>query len=125
MSSSRDAPDHPLAHNWNKPAPSASRSDSFKQPPNPVNPKQQGFAKKRRESILAIAPDIHPTNQRKLAIKCENVCLTYGEGESTNYVLNGLTLSVPKGKHTNRVVLPLGQVIRESLPEFSRVEKAF
>ena len=95
MSSSKDAPDHPLAHNWNKP--SASRSD---QPPPTPNPKQQAFAKKRRESILAIAPDIHPTNQRKLAIRCENVCLTYGEGENTNYVLNGLSLSVPKGNWT-------------------------
>ena len=95
MSSSKDAADHPLAQHWNKPAPSASRSESFKQPPNSA--KQQGFARKRRESILAIAPDIPPTNQRKLAIRCENVCLTYGEGENTNYVLNGLTLSVPKG----------------------------
>ena len=101
MSSSKDAPDHPLAHNWNKP--SASRPDQRPDQP-PANPKQQQFAKKRRESILAIAPDIHPVDQRKLAIKCENVCLTYGEGENTNYVLNGLSLSVPKGKSNCRAI---------------------
>lgn len=70
---------------------------------NSLNYKHQQFAKKRRESFIKMAPDIDPVRQakRKLAIKCENVCLTYGEGDFTNYVLNGVTLSVPKGENTD------------------------
>lgn len=102
MSSSKDAQEHPLTQNWanqtdkKRPmdAPTvSSRSDVDRS----INLKHQQFARKRRDSILKMADYIPDEKQRKLAIKCENVCLTYGEGEHTNYVLNGLTLSVPKG----------------------------
>lgn len=52
----------------------------------------------RQNSILKMAPEVPAEKQRQLAIKVENVCLTYGEGEATNYVLNGISLNVPKGK---------------------------
>ena len=103
MSSAKNAlKEHPLADKTvnTQSATTTSRSDSFKNS-NSTNFKHQQFAKKRRESIIKMAPyidtEIQPENERKLAIKCENVCLTYGEGEHTNYVLNGLSLSVPKG----------------------------
>lgn len=104
--------EHPLAQNWTKqddrkqpqnstvPAPSpATAASSDLDYANSLNYKHQQFARKRRESIIHMAPDINPVQQakRKLAVKCENVCLTYGEGEHTNYVLNGLSLNVPKG----------------------------
>lgn len=99
MDSSKDGLEHPLAQNDRK-ADTSSSSKSDITRTDSLNYRHQQFAKKRRESIIKMAPDIHPAVQakRKLAIKCENVCLTYGEGEQTNYVLNGLTLSVPKGK---------------------------
>ncbi|XP_074597764.1 ABC transporter G family member 23-like [Brevipalpus obovatus] len=33
----------------------------------------------------------------KLAVRARNVCLTYGSGAKTNYVLNNLSISVPSG----------------------------
>ena len=59
-------------------------------------PQRPAFS--RQNSILKMAPEIPPGKKRQLAIKVQNVCLTYGEGGKTNYVLNGLSLNVPKGE---------------------------